>query len=1032
MGVDINPKVRNQMIVKGNLHNQTSNSVKILIDTSGGSSFVGGDTVRAHNLSTFPLIRKTIVEAFEGSKVTDITHSALVPVHIDGHLSHVYCFVTDLSNVDVILGTPWIAEHDPKFDWARDALIFNSEYCHRNCLWLKNGEAAVGHCIHAKTKMPPDVRGAGIRYYNDIEVAAVSAYHMQKLLQDSSFNSCILTEEDWEYLDCPDRDLEHRHIEAMNIKLAGSKVLPDDFAKFKDKLDCPPPSKQEILNKLPACLHSLADAFDPCEADKLPPHRNIDHRFELVPGSKPPTSRLRGMSRQEAEAIRMYVEDMLAKGQVRRSSSRFSAPLLVARKPGGGIRICVDYRGLNEITVKNRNSPPLMRDILNRISRKRWLSKVDVIAAFNKIRIKEGHEQYTAFLTSFGLFEYTVLPFGLCNAPATFQAYINKVLHGYLDEICSAYLDDVIIYSDTEEEHDRHLCMVIQKLRDAGLWLDIHKSEFKVQEVKFLGLILTPEGLKMDPEKTQAIQNWATPQTLKDLQAFIGFANFYRRFIAGFTKILRPLLDLVKKGNRKLDGWNLDHDKSFTLLKEAFTRAPILAHFDPNLPTILETDASDWVYAAVLSQKHEDGKLYPVVYLSKKMSPAETNYEIYDKELLAIVRAFEEWRPELAGTPDPVEILTDHKGLEYFKTKKHLNQRQMRWAEFLSQFDFRIKYRPGAQGQKPDALTRRPGDVPLGIDKKKDRNVILLPADKFDSHEAVRLAYTVLKDDTWTVAEIAYAMMLDLQGFDVEPDRIPLLPITVVENTDPYDEMADPEAQTIQNILDYIYPRDQILGQIMEAKERGDSRIPQHLIKQGIRIELGDIDVRSSRGVTRDHPAWKDTRRLYIKTSRQQERLVVLFSERLKTRIVADFHEGPVGGHAGRNELYERVSAWYYWQNMTDTISQYTTNCVVCRRTKANRTAKQGLLHPLPIPRRYWHDISVDFITSLPPSTWMGRTYTAIMVTVDRLTKKQKYVPLVDLEVTTVVDAFIEYIWREEGFPRTVVSDRGRQFTSFF
>ncbi|KAF7575705.1 hypothetical protein PtrM4_073290 [Pyrenophora tritici-repentis] len=280
------------------------------------------------------------------------------------------------------------------------------------------------------------------------------------------------------------------------LRAAGAKVLPEDFEKFRDRMERPHMSKEEILAKLPEVLHPLYHGFDPREADEIPPQRDkLDHAIEIQldpETGKPPrpsSQRLRPLSRDEARAVKLYIDDMIRKGHIERSTSEWAAPLLVVKKPGGGIRICVDYRGLNAHTIKNRNTPPLIRDMLTKLSKAKFFSKVDVIAAFNKIRIKEEHKHLSAFITPYGLYQYTVMPFGMCNSPGTFQAYINDVLHEYLDEFCMAYLDDVIIFSETREEHDDHLLRVVTRLSNAGLPMDILKSEFFQEEVKFLGLL---------------------------------------------------------------------------------------------------------------------------------------------------------------------------------------------------------------------------------------------------------------------------------------------------------------------------------------------------------------------------------------------------------------------------------------------------------------------------------------------------------------------------------------------------------------
>jgi len=238
---------------------------------------------------------------------------------------------------------------------------------------------------------------------------------------------------------------------------------------------------------------------------------------------------------------------MLAKGFIRESTSPAAAPLLLAAKLGGGVRICHDYRGLNEITIKNRYPLPLIRETIENLCGAKYYTKLDVIAAFNRIRIAQGHEWITAFITHFGLYEMLVTPFGLCNAPATFQNYINHVFHDALDLYCMAYLDDVLIFSRTREEHTRHVHDVIRRLRDTGLQIDMNKSEFYTKKTKYLGLIISTEGISMDTEKVTAITNWQTPTSIKELQQFLGFANFYHRFIQGYSAIIGRMTNLLRK-----------------------------------------------------------------------------------------------------------------------------------------------------------------------------------------------------------------------------------------------------------------------------------------------------------------------------------------------------------------------------------------------------------------------------------------------------------------------------------------------------
>jgi hypothetical protein len=328
------------------------------------------------------------------------------------------------------------------------------------------------------------------------------------------------------------------------------------------------------------------------------------------------------------------------------------------------------------------------------------------------------------------------MPFGLTNAPSDFQALINNVLRAYLDDFCSAYIDDIIIYSNTLKEHREQVYKVLKALSDAGLHLKPEKCQFHKQEVKYLGFIITTNGIRMDPSKVSCILSWETPKSVTDVQCFLGFANFYRRFIKDYSAVVTPLTGMTRKeGGKYLPFiWGPEQQTAFDHLKYAFTTAPILRHFDYDREIVVETDASDYVSAGILSQYDDEGILHPVAFYSKKHSPAECNYEIYDKELLAIVRAFEEWRPHLEGSSHPIQVLSDHKNLEYFMTTKLLNRRQARWSEFLSRFDFKIVYRPGKAGGKPDALTRRSVDIPKEGDERllANQHAVLKPRNLTD------------------------------------------------------------------------------------------------------------------------------------------------------------------------------------------------------------------------------------------------------------------------------------------------------------
>jgi len=336
-----------------------------------------------------------------------------------------------------------------------------------------------------------------------------------------------------------------------------------------------------------------------------------------------------------------------------------------------------------------------------------------------------GHEKFTAFRTKFGLYEYMVMPFGLCNAPATFQREINRIfrpLSGlelviktdvHIDEdegmVVVAYIDDILIATKGSlEKHHKQVSKVFQLLMDNNMCVEIDKCIFDASETTLLGFIVSGSGLKMDPEKAKAIVNWPRPTTRKEVQQLLGLWNFYPRFIHNFSGVVSPITDLLRQDVAFV--WGQAQEAAFLKIVILFTsgKTPILKHYDPDRPALLETDASDFAIAGILSQKFEDGKIHPVRFVSRKLSPAELNYDVYDKEMLAIVFSLGKNRYYLQGAEHRTTIFSDHQNLTYCKPAILLNRRQARWAEDLKQYNFQILYRKGSANVKADILSRCP------------------------------------------------------------------------------------------------------------------------------------------------------------------------------------------------------------------------------------------------------------------------------------------------------------------------------------
>ncbi len=384
-----------------------------------------------------------------------------------------------------------------------------------------------------------------------------------------------------------------------------------------------------------------------------------------------------------------------------------SAGFFFVKKKDGGLCPCINYRGLNDISVKFRYPLPLVPASLEQLRKAKYFTKLDLRSAYSLIRIREGDEWKTAFSTTSGYYEYLVMPFGLSNSPSVFQAFINEVFRDMLNRWVIVYIDDVLIYSDSYEDHVQHVRVVLQRLIANQLYAKTEKCEFHQSTVSFLGYVISSGGVAMDERKVRAVVNWPRPLSVKELQRFLGFANFYRRFIRNFSTVAAPLTSMSKKGPQRLV-WTPRATSAFQELRKRFTTAPILHHPDPELEFIVEVDASSTGIGAVLYQRQGDPlKTYPCAFYSCKLNPAEQNYDVGYRELLSMKAAFEEWRHWLEGAKHPFTVLTDHRNLEYLRSAKRLNHRQARWALFFMRFDFTVTYRPGSLNTKADVLSRQ-------------------------------------------------------------------------------------------------------------------------------------------------------------------------------------------------------------------------------------------------------------------------------------------------------------------------------------
>ncbi|THH21307.1 hypothetical protein EUX98_g8414 [Antrodiella citrinella] len=456
---------------------------------------------------------------------------------------------------------------------------------------------------------------------------------------------------------------------------------------------------------VPDTYHEFRDIFEKKASERFPESRPYDHAIDLKPEFIPRNCKIYPMSPKELEALNEFIDENSRKGYIRPSKSPMASPFFFVSKKDGSLRPCQDYRYLNEGTVKNAYPLPLISDLVEQLKGATVFSKFDLRSGYNNVRIKDGDQWKAAFKCARGLFEPTVMFFGLCNSPATFQNMMNELFADMIDEgWLVIYMDDMLIFSKDLDTHKERTHRLFQRLRENDLFLKPEKCLFEVDEVEFLGMIIRPDTVAMDPTKLDGIKDWPTPTTVKGVRSFLGFGNFYRRFISHYSDLARPLNDLTRKDQPW--EWKEPQQQAFATLKERFAEAPVLIIPDKTKSFQVESDASKFATGAVLRQQDGNGDWHPCAYLSQSLNEAERNYQIYDRELLGIIRALTEWRHLLEGNMHPVDILSDHKNLTFFRTPQKLNRRQARWHLFLSQFDIQLRHVPGTKMIQSDTLSR--------------------------------------------------------------------------------------------------------------------------------------------------------------------------------------------------------------------------------------------------------------------------------------------------------------------------------------
>jgi RNase H-like domain found in reverse transcriptase/Reverse transcriptase (RNA-dependent DNA polymerase) len=463
----------------------------------------------------------------------------------------------------------------------------------------------------------------------------VEEYFIRKMEKDDAMpDLCKIDDEDDEILVFHIENGKEAHYITSTTRPAswGNKDLNPQMKDEKKKMP------EEIV---PKQFHKFMKVFSKKASERMPTRKPWDHAIEMKPGFELKKAKNIPLSPQEQKEVEEILNNQLSKGHIRESKSPQTSAVFFIPKKDLRKRMVQDYRYLNLWTIRNNYPLLLINELVDKVGKAKYFTKFDLCRGYNNVQIKEGDEWKAAFTTHRGAFEPVVMYFGLMNSPATFQTMMNAIMRDLIDQGVVVYIDDILIFTMTEEEHDKIVAEVLKRLEENDLFLKPEKCVFKEKEIEFLGLYIGPDGIKMDKVKTKVITDWPTPQKVKDVQKFMGHANFYHQFVEGLSKIAMPLNKLLRK--EQSWEWTKEQQKMFDMLKEQFTTNLILTMPNPERELRIESDASDFATGGVLSMKCEDEKWRPCAYYSKSLSNVERNDDLHDKEMLSIMRALEQW-----------------------------------------------------------------------------------------------------------------------------------------------------------------------------------------------------------------------------------------------------------------------------------------------------------------------------------------------------------------------------------------------------
>ena len=783
-------------------------------------------------------------------------------------------------------------------------------------------------------------------------------------------------------------------IEAKNV--IETKDNSKDHTDFPhvDLSRCETESERSKITEL---LKKHSDVFMK-KGEELGCTRTIVHKIKTtdnVPVNQP----YRRIPPHLVEEVRNHLNDLLRKGVIQESNSAYAAPIVLVRKRSGELRICNDYRKLNQKVAKDAFPLPRIEESLEAMGRAKVFSTLDLASAYNQVEVDPQDRPKTAITTPFGLFEQIRMPFGIANAPATFQRLMSHIFRDDILKILIVYLDDIVIYSENVEEHIRSLDTVFTKLKAHGLKLKGEKCKLFQPEVKYLGHILSADGVKADPEKIRAVTNWVKPTTLQELRRFLGFASYYRRFVLNFAKLAAPLhkivgqLSQLKKGKKVQIGklWTEVQDEAFETLKQKLSSPPLLGYPDFSEKFILETDASTQGFGAILSQI-QDGKQKVIAYASRGLRENEKKMDDFSSmklELMAMVWAIgDKFREYLQHSP--FEVITDNNPLTFFMTKSKLTAAEQKMAATLARFNFTIKYRSGKHNNSADSLSRQ-----------EDR-----PWENLYSESNLICSECV--QSTWCPTELQYNVLEELHA---STDRH-----TVFSNSQFCINQMEIKATTLPKLsvedIVKLQEEDSVVGIVKKWVQSGQSVSVSTRRKESKEVNL--LYRQWSRLFIKNNILYR-----VVKDPVQGTLHQVVTPEKLKPKMLHGFHDSH--GHQGIERTIALIRSRCYWPKLEKDVKDYIKQCERCVLSKPLKlqTPLGNLLASKPL-----EVLAVDF--TLLDKSRDGKENVLIMT--DAFTKWTMAIPTKDQKAVTVARVLVKEWFTKFGAPLRLHSDQGRDF----